>query len=125
MRSLAVRWTPAAIESSATIRPTPMATPAEVSAVRPRRRMRFFQTRPTQVMCQSSPVRPGRVARLGPMSASRKQVYEALSRVIDPELRKPVTELDMVRDIRIDGQRDRDPDLPTVAGCPLRASFED
>src|SRR6266511_4698212 len=49
MRSLAVRWTPAAIESSATIRPTPIATPAEVRAVRPRRRRRFFQIRPGQV----------------------------------------------------------------------------
>ena len=37
------------IESSATISPTPSATPAEVSSVRAGRRSRFFQTRPTQV----------------------------------------------------------------------------
>jgi ATP-binding protein involved in chromosome partitioning len=50
---------------------------------------------------------------------------EALGRVIDPELGRPVTELDMVRDVRIDG-----PDVGitialTVVGCPLRSSFED
>jgi ATP-binding protein involved in chromosome partitioning len=56
---------------------------------------------------------------------SRDDVLAALDRVIDPELRKPVTELDMVRDVAIDG-----PDVTvtialTVAGCPLRSSFED
>ena len=30
-------------------------------------------------------------------------ILAALGKVIDPELRKPVTELDMVRDIEIDG----------------------
>src|SRR5438876_12387863 len=59
------------------------------------------------------------------MAASREQVYEALSKVIDPELRKPVTELDMVRDIRIDGGRVEITIALTVAGCPLRASFQD
>jgi ATP-binding protein involved in chromosome partitioning len=59
------------------------------------------------------------------MPASREQVYEALSRVIDPELRKPVTELDMVRDIRIDGGQVEITIALTVAGCPLRASFEE
>src|SRR6266700_107463 len=59
------------------------------------------------------------------MDVSREQVYEALSRVIDPELRKPVTELDMVRDIRIDGGSVEITIALTVAGCPLRASFQD
>src|SRR5438067_12444321 len=59
------------------------------------------------------------------MSVSREQVYEALSRVIDPELRKPVTELDMVRDIAIDGGHVEVTIALTVAGCPLRASFQD
>ena len=49
MRSEAVLRTPAAIESSATIRPTPMATPAAVSAVRAGLRQRFFQTKPAHV----------------------------------------------------------------------------
>jgi len=37
------------------------------------------------------------------MDDVRDQIYKALEQVIDPELRRPVTELDMVRDIRIDG----------------------
>ncbi len=59
------------------------------------------------------------------MGATPEAVYEALARVIDPELRRPVTELDMVREVRVDG-----PDVAvtialTVAGCPLRSSFEE
>ena len=56
---------------------------------------------------------------------TRDEILAALGQVIDPELRKPVTELNMVRDVAIDG-----PDVTvtialTVAGCPLRSSFED
>jgi ATP-binding protein involved in chromosome partitioning len=56
---------------------------------------------------------------------TREQILEALSRVIDPELRRPVTELNMVRSIDVQG-----PDVAvtialTVAGCPLRSSFEE
>src|SRR5439155_1136439 len=36
---------------------------------------------------------------------SRQAVVEALSRVIDPELRRPITELDMVRDVEVDRGR--------------------
>lgn len=49
----------------------------------------------------------------------------ALGKVIDPELRKPVTELDMVRDIEIQGADVFVTIALTVAGCPLRSSFED
>ena len=59
------------------------------------------------------------------MATLRDEIYKALEQVIDPELRRPVTELDMVRDIRI---ADGDVTITialTVAGCPLRASFED
>jgi ATP-binding protein involved in chromosome partitioning len=59
------------------------------------------------------------------MIPSREAVLEALGRVIDPELRKPVTELDMVRDIRIDGGHVAVTIALTVAGCPLRSSFQD
>jgi ATP-binding protein involved in chromosome partitioning len=57
--------------------------------------------------------------------ATRDDILAALAKVIDPELRRPVTELDMVRDVRLDG-----PDVTvtialTVVGCPLRSSFED
>jgi ATP-binding protein involved in chromosome partitioning len=57
--------------------------------------------------------------------ATRQQVMEALGRVIDPELRRPVTELDMVRDVRIDDGVVALTIALTVAGCPLRSSFEE
>jgi ATP-binding protein involved in chromosome partitioning len=49
----------------------------------------------------------------------------ALEGVIDPELRRPVTELDMVRDVEIDAGDVRVTIALTVAGCPLRDSFKD
>jgi ATP-binding protein involved in chromosome partitioning len=58
------------------------------------------------------------------MEPNREDVLKALERVIDPELRRPVTELDMVRDVRIDGGRVDVTIALTVAGCPLRSSFE-
>src|SRR5436309_5840090 len=57
--------------------------------------------------------------------ATREAVLAALGSVIDPELRKPVTELDMVRDVSV---RDGEVGIRialTVAGCPLRSSFQD
>src|SRR5438132_2960248 len=59
------------------------------------------------------------------MEPSREQILQALERVIDPELRRPVTELDMVRGIEIDGGQVAVTIALTVAGCPLRSSFED
>jgi ATP-binding protein involved in chromosome partitioning len=59
------------------------------------------------------------------MEPSRDAVMEALSRVIDPELRKPITELDMVRDLTISGGDVNVTVALTVAGCPLRQSFQD
>jgi ATP-binding protein involved in chromosome partitioning len=57
--------------------------------------------------------------------ASRDEILAALALVIDPELRKPVTELDMVREIRIDGGDVAVTIALTVVGCPLRSSFEE
>ena len=37
------------------------------------------------------------------MAVSRDAVLSALEGVIDPELKRSVVELDMVRDIRVDG----------------------
>src|SRR5437763_11379016 len=59
------------------------------------------------------------------MQPSRESVLTALGHVIDPELRKPVTELDMVRDVAIDGGDVTVRIALTVAGCPLRSSFQD
>ena len=56
---------------------------------------------------------------------TREQVLAALGNVIDPELRKPVTELDMVRDVTIDGPAVAVTIALTVVGCPLRSSFEE
>src|SRR3954470_13417850 len=60
----------------------------------------------------------------GEMEPSRDAILAALAGVIDPELQRPVTELDMVRDIEIaDGVVSLTIVL-TIAGCPLRDSFE-
>jgi ATP-binding protein involved in chromosome partitioning len=59
------------------------------------------------------------------MEPNRDAIMGALERVIDPELRRPVTELDMVRDVEIDGGDVRVTIALTVAGCPLRDSFRD
>ena len=60
------------------------------------------------------------------MLPARDAILTALESVIDPELHKPVTELEMVRDVVIhdDGRVEVTIAL-TVAGCPMRASFED
>ena len=58
------------------------------------------------------------------MEPSRDQILQALEKVIDPELRRPVTELDMVRAVDVDGGRITVTIALTVAGCPLRSSFE-
>jgi ATP-binding protein involved in chromosome partitioning len=54
----------------------------------------------------------------------RDDILKALERVIDPELRRPVTELDMVREVAIAGNEVTVTIALTVAGCPLRDSFE-
>ena len=59
------------------------------------------------------------------MEPDRDAILKALESVIDPELRRPVTELDMVRDVRIDGGRVDVTLALTVAGCPLRSSFQE
>ena len=59
------------------------------------------------------------------MEPSREALLEALTRVIDPELRKPVTELEMVRDVAIEGGDVEVTIALTVVGCPLRSSFQE
>src|SRR5918999_2863015 len=59
------------------------------------------------------------------MPASRAEVLKALEGVIDPELKRSVVELDMVREVRADGPEVAVTIALTVAGCPLRASFQD
>src|SRR5262249_22198839 len=59
------------------------------------------------------------------MGPSRDAILKALDNVIDPELRRPVTELDMVRGIEVDGGDVSVTIALTVAGCPLRESFQE
>src|SRR5262245_9677798 len=58
------------------------------------------------------------------MEPQREVILKALEQVIDPELKRNVVELDMVRDVRIEGGDVTVGIALTVAGCPLRASFE-
>src|SRR3954468_17452150 len=72
-----------------------------------------------------TPTRRMRLTRYSRPVGTREEILAGLGRVIDPELRRPVTELNMVRDVTLSG-----PDVTvtialTVAGCPLRSSFED
>jgi ATP-binding protein involved in chromosome partitioning len=59
------------------------------------------------------------------MQPTPEQITEALNRVIDPELRKPVTELGMVRGVDVQGDHIAVTIALTVPGCPLRSSFEE
>jgi len=58
------------------------------------------------------------------MEPSREAILKALEQVIDPELKRNVVELDMVRGVRVDGGDVTVGIALTVAGCPLRSSFE-
>jgi ATP-binding protein involved in chromosome partitioning len=58
------------------------------------------------------------------MEPSRDAVLAALAKVIDPELQQPVTELNMVRDVAIEDGLVSLTIVLTIAGCPLRDSFE-
>ncbi|TML48968.1 MAG: Mrp/NBP35 family ATP-binding protein [Actinobacteria bacterium] len=60
------------------------------------------------------------------MRPDRDAILKALEQVIDPELKRPVTELDMVRDVLVgeDGRVSVTIAL-TVVGCPLRSAFEE
>ena len=63
---------------------------------------------------------------LAAMRPDRDAILKALENVIDPELRRPVTELDMVRDVLVEDDGSVSVTIAlTVAGCPLRDSFQE
>jgi len=63
---------------------------------------------------------------LGRVRPDRDAILKALEQVIDPELRRPVTELDMVRDVLVEDDGAVSVTIAlTVAGCPLRSSFQE
>ncbi len=51
---------------------------------------------------------------------TQESVGAALATVIDPEIRRPITELDMVKSVRVDGGRVAVAVYLTIAGCPMR-----
>lgn len=58
------------------------------------------------------------------MSSREDLVRSALSRVNDPELRKPITDLGMVDSLQIEGARLSIRILLTIAGCPMRERLQ-
>lgn len=54
-----------------------------------------------------------------------RDVWHALEGVLDPEIRRPLTELDMVRDVHVDDQGNATLDLVlTIVGCPAAHTIE-
>ena len=61
---------------------------------------------------------------MGPMP-TREQIEDVLREVIDPELRKDIVSLGMVRSIDIHDERRVDVVVSlTTAGCPIRNHFQ-
>jgi ATP-binding protein involved in chromosome partitioning len=60
----------------------------------------------------------------GAASPLEQQVRTALSRVIDPEIRRPITELDMVGDVRVEGGVASVTIKLTIVGCPAADRIE-
>jgi len=58
------------------------------------------------------------------MTITREQVMTVLKKVNDPELHRDIVELDMVKDIGIDGGHVTVTVNLTVKGCPLKDRFE-
>jgi ATP-binding protein involved in chromosome partitioning len=56
---------------------------------------------------------------------TKEQVLEALRDVKDPEINRSLVELNMIRDIRIDGDQVSLTVVLTISGCPLKAKIED
>src|SRR5690606_37053673 len=58
------------------------------------------------------------------MSDTVSLIRDALGRVIDPEIRKPITELDMVRAVSVDGNVATVSIALTIVGCPAADRIE-
>ena len=57
--------------------------------------------------------------------STREQIYERLSKVLDPEIGQPITDLGMVADYRVVGDRVKVRVKLTVRGCPLQARIQE
>ena len=58
------------------------------------------------------------------MSATADDVRAALARVVDPEIRRPITELDMVHEVSLDDGAARVELRLTIVGCPAADTIE-
>jgi len=56
---------------------------------------------------------------------TKEQILEALRDVKDPEINRSLVELNMIRDIHIDGDTVSLTVVLTITGCPLKAKIED
>ncbi len=56
---------------------------------------------------------------------TREQVLEALKDVKDPEINRGLVELNMIRNIQIDGDRVSLEVVLTISGCPLKVKIEE
>lgn len=56
---------------------------------------------------------------------TREQVLDALRNVRDPELNRSLVELNMIRNIAIEGKRVSLEVILTIVGCPLKAKIEE
>lgn len=56
---------------------------------------------------------------------TKEQVLEVLRDVKDPEIHRGLVELNMIRDIQIDGSRVSLEVVLTISGCPLKAKIEE
>ena len=53
------------------------------------------------------------------------QAWDALAKVVDPEIHRPITELDMVQDLSVDEAGVVSVTvLLTVAGCPMKNTID-
>src|SRR5262245_43283541 len=126
MRSRTTRSKGTVRNRSSPSRPSPAAATLKPAASNPRevvsridgssstRRIRSF----------TASILHGAAASLA-LVASREEILSALEGVYDPELGRSVVELDMVREVTVDGGRVGVVIALTVPGCPLRASFQE
>src|SRR6476661_1457940 len=94
----------------------PATLPNDKQAVRHRPARRRYRTK-AEAPSMSAPTHPAAAGRPPLVSA----VNDALATVIDPELRRPITELGMVDSVQVsDDGKVTVAVLLTIAGCPLR-----
>lgn len=65
-----------------------------------------------------------KMARVMSSSITESAVREALSHVLDPEIGRPITELNMVKSVDIEGNDVTVGIYLTIAGCPMKSTIE-